>query len=318
MDNLSFFKITNDVDSDMFGMLKLKNTHFLSAYYQEYYKDKVQDLTFGILHENKVSGYVLCYELDKKLCLPNDGVKIILLEDNSKETSQTYKKTLDHILLLAKQNLCTEIVIQDKLLNGELSSLGIILFNNKYHAKITFEMLIEYENFNEIFYRKNLRKSYKSLINWGKNNLEIKIINNNNQLLEEFLNFKNFHLKISGRQTRSDDSWMIQYKMIQHGFGELILAYYQEKLVAGSLFTDQDDVSIYFTGAYERDLFEFGISHYLLYQGICRSYARGNASKFSLGYFDTDIKDSKFYNIQFFKKGFCEKLVPTILWSLFV
>ena len=40
-------------------------------------------------------------------------------------------------------------------------------------------MLIEYENFNEIFYRKNLRKSYKSLINWGKNNLEIKIINNN-------------------------------------------------------------------------------------------------------------------------------------------
>ena len=137
-----------------------------------------------------------------------------------------------------------------------------------------------------------------------------------NHLLQiKIQNFKDFHLKISGRQTRSDESWLLQYDMIKQGFGELILADYQGKLAAGSLFLDQFDVSTYFTGVYERDLFDFGISHWLIYEGICSSFKRSNTSKFSLGYFDTNITDPKWYNIQFFKKGFCERLKPIVLWS---
>jgi hypothetical protein len=102
--------------------------------------------------------------------------------------------------------------------------------------------------------------------------------------------------------------------MIEQGIGELILAYYQDKLVAGSLFMDQYDTSMYFTGVYERELFEYGLSHYVLYLGVCRSYARGTTQHFSLGNFETDIIDPKWYNIQFFKKGFCQTMVPTLLW----
>jgi hypothetical protein len=176
-------------------------------------------------------------------------------------------------------------------------------------------MFIDYENFSEDYYHQSIRRRYKSFINWGKKNLSFEVINSDNLSIDKFLNFKDFHQKISGRKTRSDETWMFQYQMIQNGIGELILGYYEGGLVAGSLFVDQDDMSIYSTGVYERELFDFGLSHSLLYQGICRSYGRGNTSNFSLGYFDTDIQDPKWYNIQFFKKGFSEKLAPTLMWS---
>ena len=103
--------------------------------------------------------------------------------------------------------------------------------------------------------------------------------------------------------------------MIQEGFGEALLAYYQENLISASLFIDAYRTSLYFTGVYERGLFQYGISHYLLFEGICRSFKRGNTNLFSLGYFDTDIQDPKWYNIQFFKKGFVRNLKPVIFWS---
>ena len=103
--------------------------------------------------------------------------------------------------------------------------------------------------------------------------------------------------------------------MLEQGFGELVLADYEGKLVAGSLFIDQFDRTIYFTGVYERELFDYGISHYLLYMGICRSAARANTDYFSIGCYETDITDRKLFNIQFFKKGFAENLRPIILWN---
>lgn len=314
MKKLIFFKLDKDYLNNQ--KTDLKNIGLFSDYYAEYYKE-YQDLSFGVSYEDRVIGYVLCCSLENKICLPNDGVKIIL-ESNSQKNTKLYKEILDYLTLLAIQNDCTEIIIKDSLLNGSLSSLGETLFNNAYCSKITFEMLIDYKNFDETSYHKNLRKSYKSLINWGRNNLKFIYINKENACFKTFQTFKDFHLKIAGNKTRSDESWNLQYTMLEQGFGELGLAYYEDNLVAGSLFVDFNDVSIYFTGVYERDLFHLGISHYLLYNGICRLHEKKLTSAFSLGYFDTDIQDQKWYNIQFFKKGFCEKLTPVILWSKLV
>jgi hypothetical protein len=268
-----------------------------------------------ILCGGEVVGYVSCCALNGKLCRPGGGLCIQLYCDNEKTQGKLYKEIINYIHTLAKENSCEEIVIMDTFNDGQLSCLGEVLFNNRYKSNLTFEMIVEYSGFNEENYHRDLRKSYKSLLNWGKKNLSICYLVNQNISRDLFDSFKELHQKISGRQTRSDETWMIQYQMIQDNMGELILGYYEGKLVAGSLFLDQGDVSIYSTGVYERELFDFGISHSLLYQGICRSYNRGNTSKFLLGYFDTDIQDSKWYNIQFFKKGFSEKLVPTILWN---
>lgn len=284
-------------------------------YYREYYQEKFQDLSFLIIQDSQVLGYVQCCYLEGKLTLPDGGVIIKFVDMSHQDDKELCTKILDHLDGLAAQYNCTSIIIKDRLNEGSLSTLGEQLFNRKFQSRLTFEMDVCYQKFCSTDFYKNLRKSYKSLINWGKNNMDVIHINKDNQSKEEFRLFKEFHYKISGRRTRSDESWDIQYDMIKDGLAELILARHNNALVGGSLFSDYGDTSIYFTGVYERDLFQFGISHFLLYSGICRSFERGNTSKFSNGYFDTDIEDPKWYNIQFFKKGFCQDLNPTIFWS---
>lgn len=317
MKNIQIYSLVDKINKneaiDM--ILNHKNINFFNQYYAEYYGSSFSDMSFYLEHQDKIIAYVLLYKISEKLCWPLDGIKIQTFPIKDDDEKTILNTIVDHIEKISKENLCPEIIIKDHTNGDRISQLGGILFKKRYKAKLDFEMLIDFKGFNEEEYFRNIRKSYKSLINWGKKNLKIKIIDKINPSREEFLNFKNFHHKISGRKTRSDASWDIQYEMVSQGIGELILAYYQGNLVAGSLFMDQNDISIYFTGVYERSLFNFGVSHYLLYYGICRSYKRGTTKSFSLGIFETDIQDPKWYNIQFFKKGFCQNLQPTIFWS---
>jgi hypothetical protein len=311
-----FIKI-NDMKHDLalVEYINFKSLNLFSEYYKEYYQESFTDLTFVMAKDSKILGHVLCCILDGKLTLPDGGIIVKLPDVNDKDKKELYNEILCYLELLEKEHKCNGIIIKNHFENGILSFFGEQLLNRKFKGFLTFEMEINYENFSEDLYHRSIRRCYKSFINWGKKELKFIYINKDNLDFENFKNFQDFHYKISGRKTRSDETWLIQYEMIKEGFGELILARYNDNLVAGSLFADYGDISAYFTGVYERDLFDFGVSHSLLYQGICRSHERGNTSKFSLGYFDTDIKDPKWYNIQFFKKGFCEKLVPTVLWS---
>ena len=72
-------------------------------------------------------------------------------------------------------------------------------------------------------YKTSIRKSFKSLVNWGMKNLEIKIMNSGSLNRENFLDFKKLHLQASGRQTRSDESWDRQYDAIQNNHAFAIL-----------------------------------------------------------------------------------------------
>ncbi len=305
----------NDAEFVLNEYPPFKRLGLFSKYYQEYYQEKFIDLTFAVMQDNKIIAHVLCCVLDGKLTLPDGGIIIKLSDVNDKDKKELYNEILGHLELLEKEYKCSDITIKNYFENGNLSSFGEQLFNRRFKGFLTFEMEINYNEFSKNRLYTSLRKSYKSLINWGEKELKFIYINKCNPDFESFKKFQDFHYKISGLKTRSDQTWLIQYEMIKEGCGELILARYNDNLVAGSLFSDYGDTSIYFTGVYERDLFDFGVSHSLLYQGICRSHERGNTAKFSLGYFDTDIQDPKWYNIQFFKKGFCEKLVPTVLWS---
>ena len=293
----------------------IQSLKLFANYYKEYYKEKFVDLTFVIIENNKILASVLCCILDNNITLPDGGVVIELFDTNlnNKEKKKIYVAILEYLNLLSSSHNCS-LFIKDFLENGALSVLGEQLFNSKFYSRLTFEMIIDYLNFNQDKFYANLRKSYKSLINWGKKNLSVVNINKDNPCINKFREFEDFHYKISGRKTRSNESWDKQYELIKAGLGELILADYNNNLAAGSLFADYGYTSVYFTGVYDRNLFDFGISHFMLYQGINRSFERGHTSRFSLGCFDTDIKDPKWYNIQFFKKGFCQELRPTIFW----
>lgn len=317
MNKVNFINIASISDEDLRWQKELLRINFSLAlsYYAEYYGEKFKDHSFLIVNNGELLGYCICFQIAGQLCFPAEGIRFEFINEKWQAISKLGKQILEYIEQLARENSCDEIVIKENKIQGELSSIGEVLFNNNYKPRLLFDMLVNKHNFNEQQYYAGIRKSYKSLINWGRRELKIEYINKNNLRYDEFANFQNFHQKISGKKTRSDESWNIQYKMLENGFGELILGHYQGNLVAGSLFIDQFDTTVYFTGVYERSLFEYGVSHYLLYEGILRAIMRDGANKVFLGNFDAHITDEKQHNIQFFKKGFCNELAPIILWS---
>jgi hypothetical protein len=292
-----------------------KSIDLFSAYYTEYFGTSYQPLDVAIECDGSIIGLVQCCKINGSLSLPNDGLIITFYSDEYYNNKKLISHLVESLCDLAQDNGCHEICFQDQFINNGLSILGECLLNAKFSHKQAFAMTIKLMNFSAEKYKAGIRKSYKSLINWGSNNLDIQRVNKESgdfSLLEQFMEF---HIKISGRQTRSAASWKLQYDMAKAGGGEMTLAYLDEKLVAASFFADYVNKTYYFTGVYERELFEHGLSHYMVYDGICQSAARGNSKILTLGYFDTHETDSKAYNIQFFKKGFSESLEPVIFWT---
>lgn len=293
--------------------LNLANLDFFTQYYAAYYKDDFKDSSFGVSDGNVLIAFVLCYNINKKLCMPAGGIEIFFKE--SKPNKKLSNFIVNQINIIASGNQSEEISIRDKLTSKTLSALGETLLLDHYSCRTTFNMNVPFVDFSESIFFSNMRKSYKSLINWGHKNLRVETIKHNSLDSNLFNDFKEFHRHVSGRKTRSDLTWDTQYKMIKNAHAELILAYLNDELVAGSFIADFGIQSIYFTGVYNRDLFKHGISHYLVYKSIVESFHRGKTLFFSLGDFDAGITDDKWFNIQFFKKGFCKDLTPQIIWS---
>lgn len=314
--NKLIIKKINDIQEELLcnNNFNVYHTNLFSRYYEEYYKNNFFDHSFCVFLGDQIVAFVLVTQINKQLTYTTKGIEVIFFSEYLKQEKDILNRVISYLEEVAHSTDCDEIIFKDKIGNGIQSQLGEKLLLQKYHPEVLFDMRISFKDFNVKTYFTSIRKSYKSLINWGEKNLEVLILNKNNLCESKFKEFKEFHIKISGHQTRSDLTWDIQYQQIAAGYGELILGYLKKRLVAGSLILDQNEVSNYAVGVYERDLFKFGLSHFILYKGICRSFERGKTKHFSLGLFESTVKDPKVYNIQFFKKGFCPILKPVLIW----
>ena len=63
---------------------------------------------------------------------------------------------------------------------------------------------------------KNLRKSYKPLINKGLRNFTHTLLTSDNISISDIENFRQLHYEVSGRRTRSHASWLLQYDAIKN------------------------------------------------------------------------------------------------------
>ena len=70
---------------------------------------------------------------------------------------------------------------------------------------------------NESEIKKNIRKSYHSLINWGLRELTIEIHDSSNIKWKTMEEFRNLHIEASKRETRSVITWEKQYDAIKEG-----------------------------------------------------------------------------------------------------
>tara|TARA_B110000305_G_C19376374_1_gene607224 strand:+ start:181 stop:1143 length:963 start_codon:yes stop_codon:yes gene_type:complete len=213
--------------------------------------------------------------------------------------------------------------LQDLLQKKIQSKLTINIFNFFKDSKT--EYLLPCEQYNSELVKLNdcevldisLKKSLKEvLINYRNstmNRLNKKIeglsyiVVSKEECLEEWNNFKSLHKIVSGKATRSDLSWKLQYDNVINGSSIFIYSKFKNQLIAGCLFDySRDDMkySVSVTDPYYK---KFNCNLKII--SIAIKYAKSIELKnFHLGVLNQGETDIKKKNIHDFKKNFCSKI----------
>jgi hypothetical protein len=143
---------------------------------------------------------------------------------------------------------------------------------------------------------KGLRKSYCSLVNWGRRNLTLRY---GSYLLPQY---RALHAKVAGRITRGDESWNAMHDMLWWGSADLIMGYLNNEAVAGNItFYGKEGGAFYASAAYIREL-KLPLGHYMVWMAILRAKELG-LKTFDMGRID-NAKTPKEEAIIHFRKGF--------------
>lgn len=161
-----------------------------------------------------------------------------------------------------------------------------------------------------------IRKSYRSLVNWGRRQMQLTFVDRTNPDTHLFDKFRQLHLDVAGRVTRPIESWDVMFNLVKKGNAILGLAYLDGDLVAGTFLFVQESFALYGTGVYDRSRFEKPISHWPLLATLQHAKKFG-AQLCDLGQVFPDLGASeKERNIAFFKKGFTNTIHNEAYWHL--
>lgn len=207
------------------------------------------------------------------------------------------------------------IDIHDESSTGELTPIGRACFKHRARLMTTVRAVVDLHLGDDAL-RRDVRKSFKSLISWGRKNLELRALNKDNPDRAAFHELIEFHKNVSGRSTRPQATWDFQFDEVTSGLGEVILGYLDGELVSGNIILDYGDTSLYSSGIYRRELFDLPLAHSLLFESMLSAGRRG-ITYFDLGEIpgERDV-DPKEYNIGFFKRGFTSRLIVNISWHV--
>lgn len=129
------------------------------------------------------------------------------------------------------------------------------------------------------------------------------------------------HKTVAGRVTRSDESWDIQYQMIEAGnvFFVSVVDIQSLKLVGGSLFQITQHEGFLSVAAYDRSLFDKPLGHPS--QHLAIEYVKSlGLNWYRLGeklYPQSNLlPDQKEIDIAHFKEGFCSKIFPRMILEM--
>ena len=240
-----------------------KNLDWMSTFSNKYYS-KIEDLSIV------VKGPRVKNEVGLELCPA-------YLEVNE-ENSQEYKE----IDIISARTLSAIIA-------------------DKFSKDIKYDVIIE-----DIAYidlqktkddlKRNLRKSYKSLVN---KNQDVYVVDKNesNHYIELA---RKLHIEISGKITRAKESWDVMAESLQDEKGILIVKGKRE-IIDGYCFFFCNEMNAYYSSSVMK---ERKGAHSLLWAGVIKAKDMG-LSNLIMDYIKIEeIEDSKLKNIRHFKEGF--------------
>lgn len=316
MEIISLKQIKNN--EEIIGILRKEfdlyiDSLLLESEYNKNYFSAFEDFSFCCFSKDFSSLIIiLMYKINDEITLDEAGARVFIRKDTQKDCINLTLKYIENVFV---SNDIKSIYISEHTNNSSLSIFSSALLNLGYASNVIFDMQVPFIGKERQQYHCTLRKSYKSLINWGKRNIKLCYVNKADPNRALFDSFRFFHYKIANKITRNLSSWDTQYEMILCGHAELSLGYMDGKLVTG-IFTQRHlNGYTYAVGVHERELFKYGVSHHILYDAVCRNMEKKTSSCFSLGYYKTGDQGEKIKNINFFKKGFCTNLKPVIVWN---
>jgi hypothetical protein len=265
-----------------------------AEYFSVYHGRNWTDHSAAFLLDGRVCGVVIAFSHQRELSYFEQPIFISLSRDYQINPSEL-EKVLKEYLAYLRLNKIERVFCRR---GSSLTSIGIEQKN------IEINICSVNLNVSKAQLRSALRKSYKSLVNWGLKNLEFKILDSTNYSKEAFLKFKDFHRDVAGKSTRPDETWMIQLEMIRSREAFVILGHYLQKLVAGCLVLHNNHSAYYAVGVYDRKLMsqKLPVSHSVVFLAVEHAKEM-DLKKFVLGS-DFRINSEKEKNIFRFKSGF--------------
>lgn len=161
----------------------------------------------------------------------------------------------------------------------------------------------------------DLRKGHRQQVRWGQQHLKICTVDKLSPSRSVFDIYREFHARVAGRVTRSLDSWNIMFEAIAEGKGDLVVAWFNQRLVSGTLVMDSDSTAYYASGVYDREQFDKPLAHYPLFLAMTRARERG-CSHFDVGEVPFEAStEKKGLAIGYFKRGFTSRIETNIIWT---
>ena len=196
---------------------------------------------------------------------------------------------------------------KDRLPGGNLSLLGRLLLNMGAEATPSFSQIVDLSLSEETLH-KGMTKAYKWAVNWGKRNLVLSVLDRTSITMEHVEQFRMLHFVAAGRETRTRESWVLQYDMVRSGEAFCVVASMEGTLVSAALFPHSISHCFYGVSASRRDLFDKPLSHGVIWVGLL------HAKKLGLRYFEMGEQlfpmaprhnpSQKELGISFFKRAF--------------
>ena len=289
----------------------------LSTYHGAVAGPECRDFSVAVMHGGELAAFVVANDnADETLGYFGQPLRICW----SNDVDEGARRQMLDVLMAELGSLSRQIGSPIRIVealgdDGLVGQIGREALRKKGKLRHNYRLELDLRNSEQDLWR-GLRKSYRSLINWGRRELQLTRIDQSNPDKQAFDSFEAFHVATAGRRTRSEASWKVMFDNICTDRAELLLGYFEDQLVAATFVNYSAEFASYATGVYERKLFNKPLSHWPVYASVLAAQNRG-IKYFNLGQiYQFSGTDRKKANIGFFKKGFGDRVVVDVIWEI--
>jgi len=284
----------------------------------------LSDISVIIIHDNKsIAAWPLLYKMENgEAAIMSFGAMVLpplFVADTAwVSKKKIIKECIDVLIGICKQAHIKKIFSEEVFLNTkEISDWHYEFIRKEAVAKVKYDLYVDLGLGLEKI-KNRFRKSYKSLISTGLKTWQVGKLDTDDSATWEA--FRQLHIQVTGRETRTKQSWDIHYEAIKNKKAFLIyLRNDSGEMVGGGFFIHSGQECFYGVGAYNRSLFDKPLGHVVQYVAI-EEMKKRRLQWYKVGTrsFPTDMPTptEKEISVTEFKEGFATNIFPKYLLEL--